>query len=125
MKRLSGFLLARCHLSKDESEKEFMMNLTRMLRVSISRSLLVFSLALTPFSLFAATPLDINTATAAQLAAVMSGVGEKKADAIVAYREANGDFNSIEELSNVKGIGNALLERNKALLQIGNEKSSE
>ncbi|MFT2099489.1 ComEA family DNA-binding protein [Marinomonas sp. 2405UD66-6] len=102
-----------------------MMNLTRMLRVGISRSLLVFSLALTPFSLFAATPLDINTATAAQLAAVMSGVGEKKAEAIVAYREANGDFSSIEELSNVKGIGNALLERNKALLQIGNEKSSE
>ncbi|WOD08103.1 ComEA family DNA-binding protein [Marinomonas sp. GJ51-6] len=102
-----------------------MMNLKRILRVSVTRSLLVLSLALTPFSLFAATPLDINTATAAQLAAVMSGVGEKKAEAIVAYREAHGSFNSIEELSNVKGIGNALLERNKALLQIGNENISE
>jgi len=101
------------------------MNLKRILRVSVTRSLLVLSLALTPFSLFAATPLDINTATAAQLAAVMSGVGEKKAEAIVAYREAHGSFNSIEELSNVKGIGNALLERNKALLQIGNENISE
>ncbi|MEP3349936.1 MAG: helix-hairpin-helix domain-containing protein [Marinomonas sp.] len=102
-----------------------MMNLKRILRVSVTSSLLVLSLALTPFSLFAATPLDINTATAAQLAAVMSGVGEKKAEAIVAYREAHGSFNSIEELSNVKGIGNALLERNKALLQIGNENISE
>ncbi|MEO9275933.1 helix-hairpin-helix domain-containing protein [Marinomonas sp. 5E14-1] len=102
-----------------------MMNLKRILRVSISRSLLIFSLALMPFSLLAATPLDINTATVVQLAAVMSGVGEKKAEAIVAYREAHGGFNSIEELSNVKGIGSALLERNKVLLQVGNEKSSE
>ncbi|MCS7485429.1 competence protein ComEA [Marinomonas sp. BSi20414] len=84
----------------------------------MSRSLLVAALALVPFSLFAATPLDINTATAAELAAVMSGVGSKKAEAIIAYRDANGRFESIEQLSEVKGIGDALLSRNKDLLRV-------
>jgi len=113
--------LARCHLLK-EYEKDFsMMNIKRILRVCGSRSLLIVSLTFMPFSLFAATPLDINTATAAQLAAVMSGVGAKKAEAIIAYREANGNFSSIDQLSQVKGIGNVLLERNKDLLQVVND----
>ncbi|NVK57200.1 competence protein ComEA [Marinomonas sp. CT5] len=98
-----------------------MMNIKRILRVCVSRSLLIASLAFMPFSLFAAIPLDINTATAAQLAAVMSGVGAKKAEAIIAYREANGNFSSIDQLSQVKGIGNVLLERNKDLLQVVND----
>ncbi|GGN24798.1 MULTISPECIES: ComEA family DNA-binding protein [Marinomonas] len=95
-----------------------MTNLSRVFRACISRSLLVAALALVPFSLFAATPLDINTATAAELAAVMSGVGSKKAEAIIAYRDANGRFESIEQLSEVKGIGDALLSRNKDLLRV-------
>lgn len=95
-----------------------MTNLSRVFRICISRSLLVAALALVPFSLFAATPLDINTATAAELAAVMSGVGSKKAEAIIAYRDANGRFESIEQLSEVKGIGDALLSRNKDLLRV-------
>lgn len=95
-----------------------MTNLSRVFRICISRSLLVAALALVPFSLFAATPLDINTATAAELAAVMSGVGSKKAEAIIAYRDANGRFESIEQLSEVKGIGEALLSRNKDLLRV-------
>lgn len=95
-----------------------MMNIKRILRVCVSRSLLIASLAFMPFSLFAATPLDINTATAAQFAAVMSGVGVKKAEAIIAYREANGGFDSVDQLSQVKGIGDALLSRNRDLLQV-------
>lgn len=95
-----------------------MMILNRIFRVCVSRSLLVFSLAFMPLSLFAAEPLDINTATASQFAAVMSGVGLKKAEAIIAYREANGGFDSIEQLSSVKGIGVGLLTRNKDLIQV-------
>ncbi len=95
-----------------------MMNISRTLRVVISRTLLIVSLAFVPFSIFAATPLDINTATAAEFAAVMSGVGEKKAEAIVAFREANGNFESIEQLAQVKGIGDVLLTRNKPLLRV-------
>ncbi|ETX11002.1 competence protein ComEA [Marinomonas ushuaiensis DSM 15871] len=101
-----------------------MMTLNRMFRVCVSRSLLVFSLALMPISLFAATPLDINTATASQFAAVMSGVGLKKAEAIIAYRDANGRFDSIEQLSSVKGIGAGLLARNKDLIQVVNEEET-
>jgi len=101
-----------------------MMNISRTLRVVISRTLLIVSLAFVPFSLFAATPLDINTATAAEFAAVMSGVGEKKADAIVAFREANGNFESIEQLAQVKGIGDVLLTRNKPLLRVSVEEET-
>lgn len=101
-----------------------MTTLNRTFRMCVSCSLLVFSLVFMPISLFAATPLDINTATASQFAAVMSGVGMKKADAIIAYREANGRFNSVEELSSVKGIGTGLLARNKDLIQVINTKET-
>lgn len=66
----------------------------------------------------AASPLDINTASADQFAAVMSGVGLKKAQAIVTYRDNNGPFEAIEDLVAVKGIGSALLERNRELIQV-------
>ncbi|NLQ16730.1 helix-hairpin-helix domain-containing protein [Marinomonas sp. M1K-6] len=101
-----------------------MMNFSRIFRVCVARSLLVISFAFVPFSLFAATPLDINTATAAEFSAVMSGVGAKKAEAIIAYREANGRFESIEQLSQVKGIGDVLLSRNKGLLQVSTDEES-
>ena len=50
------------------------------------------------------SPLDLNTATAAELAA-LPGIGEALAERIVAYREANGAFASVEELLEVSGIG--------------------
>ena len=53
--------------------------------------------------------LDINTATAEQLTA-LDGIGETKAAAIVAYRSEHGGFSSVDELLNVKGIGEKLLE---------------
>ena len=102
-----------------EFEKDFSMtNFKRILCVFASRSLLLISLAFMPVSVFAATPLDINTATAAQFAAVMSGVGIKKAEAIIAYRDANGGFDSVDQLAQVKGIGDALLTRNRDLLRV-------
>ena len=48
--------------------------------------------------------IDINKADAGQLTA-LPGVGVKKAEEIVKYRELNGNFNSVDELVNVKGIG--------------------
>lgn len=50
------------------------------------------------------TKIDINKANAEQLTA-LPGVGIKKAGEIVKYRELNGNFKSINELVNVKGIG--------------------
>ena len=61
-----------------------------------------------------ATPVNINTATAADLAASIQGVGESKAAAIVAYRDTHGAFKSADELTNVKGIGPATVEKNRS-----------
>ncbi|HET9679834.1 MAG TPA: ComEA family DNA-binding protein [Gammaproteobacteria bacterium] len=63
-------------------------------------------------SLVIAGPVNINTADAKTLAAELEGVGEAKAAAIVAYREANGPFTNAEELLKVDGIGEATLEKN-------------
>lgn len=62
--------------------------------------------------------VNINTATAAELATALSGVGGSKAEAIVRYREQFGPFQSVEELSEVAGIGAATVERNRARIQV-------
>ncbi len=54
--------------------------------------------------------ININTADAAGLKN-LSGIGDAKASAIISYREANGGFGSIEELTKVDGIGEATLNR--------------
>lgn len=48
--------------------------------------------------------LDLNTATFDELI-LLQGIGEKRADAILRYRDENGGFNNIEEIMNVSGIG--------------------
>ncbi len=53
--------------------------------------------------------IDINTADAETLMD-LPGIGEVKAAAIIAYREENGPFRYPEELLNVKGIGEGILE---------------
>ncbi|MGC7840698.1 ComEA family DNA-binding protein [Pseudomonas wayambapalatensis] len=62
--------------------------------------------------------LDLNKADVQVLEAGLSGIGKAKAEAIVAYREANGPFTSVDELLEIKGIGNALLERNRDKLKV-------
>lgn len=60
-----------------------------------------------------AGPVNVNKADAATLATQLNGVGIKKAEAIVAYRQENGPFRDIAELAAVKGIGVKLLEINR------------
>ena len=62
--------------------------------------------------------VNINKADADELAEILKGVGEKKALAIVAYREANGNFKTVEELANVKGIGEKTVAKNKSKIRI-------
>lgn len=65
-----------------------------------------------------ADKININTADALTLQKALSGVGLNKANAIVAYRESNGNFTSVDELIEVSGIGKTLLDRNRDKLAI-------
>lgn len=58
--------------------------------------------------------VNINTASAEQLATGLVGVGPAKAQAIVAYREANGPFTDKTQLLEVKGIGQAIFDKNQS-----------
>lgn len=59
--------------------------------------------------------ININTATKEKLLTI-PGIGEAKAKAIIKYREANGNFNSIEDIQKVEGIGSKLYEEIKAYI---------
>ncbi len=61
--------------------------------------------------------LDLNTATVEQLDA-LPGVGPVTAAAILAWRQANGKFTSVDQLGDVDGIGPARLDRLRALVRV-------
>ena len=63
-------------------------------------------------------PVNINTASASELAAI-NGLGEVKAKAIVAYREQKGPFKSVDELKDVKGIGEQMLAKLRPQVTLG------
>lgn len=62
--------------------------------------------------------LNLNSATVQELSENLPGVGETIAARIVAYREENGGFSSVEELLNVEGIGEKKYEQIKDLLTL-------
>lgn len=62
--------------------------------------------------------VSLNLASAEQMADRLYGVGLTKAQAIVSYRKLHGRFTSLNQLVQVKGIGPAILERNKELLTL-------
>ena len=62
---------------------------------------------------FSLAAVNINTASSSELEA-LPGIGPAKAKSIVEYRKKNGAFKSVEELKNVKGIGDAVLNKLKA-----------
>jgi len=76
-------------------------------------SLSVSALAIIFSSTLFASPININKASAAQIASALTGIGESKAKMIVSYRKANGKFKKIADLAKVKGIGMVTLKKNK------------
>lgn len=73
-------------------------------------------------ALSAYAKVNINTASIDELA-MLKGLGKAKAEAIVAYREANGTFKSLPDIKKVKGIGETIFNRLKDDLTIEGETS--
>ena len=74
-------------------------------------------LVLFSFNAFA-EPVNINKASAQEIAGSLNGIGIKKAEAIVSYRKKNGKFKSADELGNVKGIGEKTIAKNKQEIKL-------
>ncbi|MFN3920167.1 MAG: ComEA family DNA-binding protein [Methylohalobius sp.] len=64
--------------------------------------------------------VDLNAASAEEIAEALNGIGKVKAEAIVAERAQNGPFKDLNEVAErVKGIGPATLEKNKDNIVLG------
>ena len=70
-----------------------------------------------PAPVAAQEAVNINTADA-QALTKLKGIGPKKAEAIVAFRKANGAFKTIDQLADVKGIGAKTVEANRKNIRI-------
>ena len=83
---------------------------------------LLFAVALSCISFAAlAVPVDINQADAKTIAKELNGVGTARAEAIVAYRKQHGPFKQLEDLLQVKGIGAAILDKNRDAIVLTSE----
>ncbi len=72
-------------------------------------------------AVWAAGPVNVNKASAEEIAENLKGIGLSKAQLIVDYREANGSFVHIDELVNVKGIGIKTIDQNRNLIVLQDE----
>jgi comEA protein len=97
--------------------------------------LMVFALALPataqekaekpkPAAASSSSPINLNTATVAQLE-TLPGVGARTAQLIVEHRQKNGGFKKVEELMNIKGIGEKSFLKIKALVTVGDKAGTE
>lgn len=93
-----------------------MKNFIAVLILSLSAWCALPALAETPTQ--SLVTVNINNASAAEIAETLNGVGAAKAEAIVAYRNEHGQFDSVDALTQVKGIGPATVEKNRARIQL-------
>ncbi len=86
----------------------------------------IFTILLAIFSINVfATPVNINKADAKTISQALKGIGLKKASAIIAYRKENGAFKKLKDLSNVKGIGEKTIKKNKSDIQFSKIKGNK
>ena len=70
----------------------------------------------------AGAPINLNTATVAQLE-TLPGIGKSTAERILEYRQKNGGFKKVEDLMNVRGIGEKSFLKMKGLITVTTPKS--
>jgi competence protein ComEA len=88
----------------------------------MKKFLILFLAAVFSFAAWASEAVNVNKASAEEIADSLKGVGISKAEAIVAYREANGSFVHVDELVNVKGIGIRTIDQNRGMILLKDER---
>ena len=86
--------------------------------MQILRKLFLLLLLSSPGVVMSMEPIDINTADKETLME-LNGIGEKRAEAIIEYRERNGPFESVEHLTRIRGIGRSVIKKNREQLTAG------
>ena len=74
---------------------------------------------------FAWAGVNINTASAEEIADALNGVGLSKAEEIVRYRDEHGAFKHIDELVNVKGVGMRTVDKNRDVIELQDTSPSQ
>jgi competence protein ComEA len=85
---------------------------------SLINALIVGAALFTQAAFAAPDSVNVNSADAETLAAVLDGVGLARAEAIVEYRQENGRFGDVYDLANVKGIGDRTIELNEERIRL-------
>lgn len=94
---------------------------------SINIKSLITLMATGLFSIWAwaLQPVNVNSASAEEIAEALKGVGATKAEAIVNYRNDNGQFKHVDELVNVKGIGIRTVDINREYILLDNSELAD
>lgn len=92
--------------------------LVSLFLVALSGSLVAEEVDTNTVSSAAHAVVNINQASAVELAETLTGVGEERAAAIIEYREKYGPFQSVDDLVEVKGIGDAILSENASRIEL-------
>ncbi len=85
--------------------------------MEILRRFIFTVLLILPTLVFAGEIININTADKEVLMSV-KGIGERRAEAIINYRNEHGPYKSIDQLAEIKGIGQALVDANRSILSV-------
>lgn len=91
----------------------------------LKKIILASAIAAASISSSFAEMVNINKADAETIAKNLKGIGLSKAEAIVKYRKDNGKFKTVDELMNVKGIGEKTIEKNRDDLTVKAKKVSK
>jgi len=86
----------------------------------LKKCILVLFLIL-PSVLYAGESVNINTANKEMLMSI-KGVGERRAEAIIEYRDKHGPFTTIDQLAEIRGIAQSLIDANRDTLVVKDNK---